>query len=488
MRTLLRISVLVAGLAALLPACPQSSSTSGLVTSESGFDGAGVVAGECTSGAYGLTYVIVPYLDINSEGKTALVEVAVRQSAAESGTPLPVFFHSYYALDTELVEHWCDRGWAVVWTVHTDSTGDYPMDIALGNGNNEARAVFEWIRRQSWVDRTHIHIDGISQGGYVALELSADMFPVISTTADMPPVNWDYNLEYVQANKGPANYPVDYQSSPLPLLEGVTGVLDSAMDYFGSDFSTSVWYYLSPISYANRITNPVLITSASGDMLVPMEQMSRTVVPFDAADFPGGYVRDFDTLTFYGPARAVLEEVLSEGAFERHVTALPEDAEEIIPSYYTGSTSKQAEKSTSYTDKWWSSAAQWSLLYLNEGAPKPYSGHTRYAWSLLPNSFTDYYQNATPSVELLNAGKLLRLMERLTLNLSHLPVMANYAYGNRLNFPALEQRDVLVGLLDYANLSAAHEEQLISLYAQCAIQPFGSEITLQAIQAALDAL
>lgn len=459
------------------------------VPDESGFDGAGNVITRYMDGDYGIVILELPYLDVNGNGKMGLAQLLIRREDGESGKRMPVFLHTYYTLDMAVAKRWCDRGWAVVMDMNTGTGGKYPLGLSSGDGGNQARATFQWIRRLPFVDRTHIHVDGISQGAYVALDLGAEMFPIASVTADSPLVNWDYCMGYVMANKGPAQYPqVGKEDSPIPLLNSIGYIADWSAALYGADLSSDSWYYLSPISYVDRITSPVLLTCASGDVLLPMEQMSTTHFrPFNPSNFPAGYVRDFDTLTANALSHVTLEEVLTEGNYSIQVKTLQANAFEIIPSYYTPP-AKAALVLPAAEDKPWDHNVQWSLLYLDEGEPMPYSGHTRYTWVLYPDSFTEYYKNREISPALLNAAKLHRLMERYTFTLENLPWMTNGHLATRLNFPDVEQRDVLQGLLDYATISSTHEQRLKTLYGEGELKPLGSTISIASIQEELSAL
>jgi hypothetical protein len=53
------------------------------------------------------------------------------------------------------------------------------------------------------------------------------------------------------------------------------------------------------------------------------------------------------------------------------------------------------------------------------------------------------------------------------------PLLADGRPANRLNFPGLEKRDVLTGLLDYASLGEKYVERLKALYAEGDLHPFG---------------
>ncbi len=440
------------------------------VPDESGFDGAVRTYRTALDGNYGVVWVQVPYLDLEARGRVGLAKMYVHRRDFRVKRPLPALFHAHYAVNASAAKFWCDRGWAVFSPLNTEADGAYPLDAAVGNSHNLNRAIIQWIRRLPYIDRSRLHIDGASQGGYMSLAMSADMFPVTAATADCPIVNWAYNLTYVEANRSIAYGPVGCASSPLPAVCSVLFISNLAFAHFGNDLTDDVWLRISPIAWIDRIANPVLITAATGDMLTPINQMSRVHVrPFDHDRFPPGYVNDFDALTLNEAARIPFEEALPSGSY--YVNVMTPD-----------------EVSGGLQDKPWFAGVQWNLLYLDEGPPEPNAGHTVLNWPLFPESYVAHYKNVVPSVDILNAAKMLHLMERYTLTLSTLPQLADGRLGNRLNFPLLERRDVLTGLLDYARLGDAHFRHLVALYRACPIRPFGSEITVNRLEQELDAL
>lgn len=455
----------------------------GAVLSETGFDGAVSVVDEDQKGPYGIVTVKVPYLDIHGNPAEGQARLVVHRDALQSGKPLPAFCHVHYEKDVDGAKKWAKRGWAVFSAVYTDEKGPYPIDPAVANGYNQARAIIQWARRLPFIDPARLHIDGGSQGGYMALAMAADMFPVTAATADCPVVNWAYNLQYFQANKAAAQYPGDMKSSPLPVLCAVTMLADWCFKYFPEDLSADSWYYLSPIAWLDQIANPTLVTCATGDMLVPMEQMTRdNLRPIDPARFPEGYQRDFSPLTLCEKARKTFEECIPDQQRAIHWAPLQPNSFEISREMVTDNAPKPHARPKE-EDKPWSKDRQWSLLYLDEGGPAPYAGHTTFEWAFSPDSFVDYYRQSTPEPNILNASKLSHILSRYTRTLDPLPLLKNGAPAQRLNFDAPEKKDVLAGLIAFARISPAHEAHLQNLYQDSSLKPFGDHISIAALEA-----
>jgi len=451
----------------------------GLVPNESGFDGAVTVAAEDGDDRFGHVTVNIPYRSVTGEPKTGQGRIAVRRDDMASGKPLPAFCHVHYEKDVGGAKKWCRRGWAVATAHYGNGDGEYPIDVSVGDGYNLARALIQWVRRLPFIDRTRLHIDGASQGGYMALAMSADCFPVTSATADCPVVNWAYNLSYFEANRAVSKWPQeDVRDSPLPVLCAVTMLVDWSFEVFDGDLGADTWFHVSPISRLDRIAHPVLVVCATGDMLVPMEQMTRDHLrPHNEAAFPEGYRRGFDELTLCEPARRTFEELLPEADVHIEHMPLQDHSFELTLGHFTGDEKKPGKRPKNQ-DRPWSKTHQWSLCYLDEGPPTPYASHTSHEWATSPDSFVAHYQTARPAPAILTASKLDHLMRRYTGKLDGLPALADGRPANRLNFPLVEQFDVLTGLLDYAGLGDAHAARLRTLYRGLECRPFGNELDL----------
>ena len=292
------------------------------------------------------------------------------------------------------------QGWAA-FTAAYDET--HPIDPAIANGYNQARAIVQWARRLPFTDPVRLHIDGGSQGGYAALAVSADLFPVTSATPNAPVVNWSYNLNYFEANRAVSKYPSSLDDSPLPVVCAVTMLADWCYKFFGEDLSAEAYYRVSPIAYLGRIANPVLLTCATGDMLVPMEQMTRgPLPPYDPAKFPEGYQRDFETLTPCVAARKTFEECIPEDRREVFTVPRQEDSFELTLEMFKDPKAKPKKRPKSQ-EKPWSKNRQWSLVYCDEGPPVPQAGHVSWEWNLSNNDFIRHHKTAP-----IGAGNLER--------------------------------------------------------------------------------
>ncbi len=327
-----------------------------------------------------------------------------------------------------------------------------------------------------------MHLDGGSQGGYMALAMSADMFPVTSATADAPVVNWAYNFSYFEANRVLVSGYASPMESPLPVLASVLPLADMSYEHFPVDLTHDSWFHISPISQMARITNPILIIIATGDMLVPMEQITgKYLHPHDPLKFPEGYIRDFDRLAPTDKTRVRLEDLLPPERVFTQVVPLQEHSYLVTPEMRLEKAPRPRKKPKAL-DRPWSRDHQWNFCFLDEGPPEPFADHTTYAWDMIPDSYVDWYQKAPVMPEILNEAKLQRLLERYTGNMNNLPALKDGALASRRNFDYVEKRDVLDGLISYAELGRPFEQTLITLYATASIKPFGTVVDISSLR------
>jgi DNA-directed RNA polymerase subunit H (RpoH/RPB5) len=440
------------------------------LTDETGFEGAVTVLSIDRDGSCDVALVRVPYLDIYRKPKEGRARVVVDRDHLHGGALLPAFCHVHYEMGVDGSKKWAERGWAAFTAVYNE---DAPIAVSPGDGNNLARAIIQWARRCPFVNPARLHLDGGSQGGYMVLAMSADMFPVTSATADAPVVNWAYNFAYFEANRPLITGYSQPFDAPLPVMAAVMPLADMAYEHFGTDLADDAWYYVSPISKIQYITHPIMVLIGTGDMLVPMDQISRVHIhdcTFEG--FPEGYQRDFDAVTRNEKSRTTLEDLLPPERVFTYMEPRQENSYVISLNMRLG---KEEHPSTkpSKIDRKWSPDHQWNLYYLDDGCVLPYSDHFTHAWDTSPDTFVAHYRDVLPDVDILTEQKLSRLLERYENEMSGLPNLKNGEPVNRRNYDAVERRDVISGLRAYANMGEAHQERLETLYQQGSRKPFG---------------
>jgi len=449
--------------------------------SETGFPGA-VTVEKCVmptdSQPIGFATVTLPYLDINGKEKLGQGRCYFTKELLKQQHPLPVYVAAHYPIDRETAARLCEQGFLAV----TPHTANHPLEFVLGNSINFMQALTQWARRQPLVDRTQMVIGGGSGGGYMTLVMGGEFFPVAALLSDLPCVNWAYGCNYLKVNQQPD------PKHPMPVLSVITPGLPLATHLFGEDMTADTWLPLSPVSYVNRITAPTMMVAATGDMLCTFEQF--TAKPFyqlDTALFPKGYNRDFEQVTLNKKSRLRFDQAVPKERLFMTAVTPPAGLNE----YRTGDDMKldrplRSSDKTDLIDLPWSKEKQISFVVLNEGAPLPHLGHTRYSWNISSKSFLDYHINRPIGIDQLNAAKLQRLLERYSGALTEVATLANGKKANRLNFQNLERREVLAGLIDYTEVSKAHEKCLKSLYRKSNLKPFGKKVSIKCLQQLLN--
>lgn len=469
---------------------PDAEFMKTVVSSETGFPGAVAVVDSGAKDGVCYATVDVPYRDVHGNEKMGQGRLIARRKAMESKEALPPYCNVHYEMDPGGAEHLCKEGWLVVTPHYGDpaqKTG-YVLELAPGDSLNLSNALLQWVRRLPFVDRTRLFVAGGSAGGYMALMMGAHSFPVNAILADFPVVNWAYNIGYFEANVGVTKYRElkDAKESPMPVLCAVSMLTDWAYGVFGKDLTSDAYYFDNPISSLECITSPVLLTTATGDLLVPIEQTARAYSrPLEPGKCPEGYSRDIAKLGPTEKTRASLTDLLPKDAYRIFILPLPQGLHE----YDHSNLDEQAKLATKAprVEREWARDCQWNINILDEGPPIATSAHSRYAWNLAATGFCEAYRNAPVTPQVLAPAKLAWLMQRYAGKLAYTAPLADGSPINRLNFEDLEKRDVVTGLLDYARISPEHEKRLKSLYAAGSAKPFGKELNLDKLEALLGA-
>ncbi|HEO70182.1 MAG TPA: hypothetical protein ENN80_02900, partial [Candidatus Hydrogenedentes bacterium] len=115
-------------LALSMAACASGSSAKGLVSSESGFDGAVRVVRETVERGLLIVTVEVPYLDVHGKPKLGQARLMVRTRDAAAGKPIPPLCHVHYEKAPGDARGWCELGFAVTTAHYSEAGGPFPID------------------------------------------------------------------------------------------------------------------------------------------------------------------------------------------------------------------------------------------------------------------------------------------------------------------------------------------------------------------------
>ena len=214
-----------------------------------------------------------------------------------------------------------------------------------------------------------------------------------------------------------------------------------------------------------------------------MPQLStHHFIPPDPDVFPEGFEISLEALAAASGVRRPLLDVLPGERRAVYVHKVPDNTPEV--DLIAAATGKPQPCVTPPIDRPYDKQKQWSILILDEGEPTPNCTHFKRHFEQNTDPFTAHYQKAPLSCDQLTLTKLRRLMERFTGKLSDSPPLypdkGPRKPVHRLNSPALEQLDVLTGLLDYADQGPDFEKRLNALYCQLPkdLRPWGPALVM----------
>jgi hypothetical protein len=353
------------------------------------------------------------------EGKaTIYVPLPIRDNPKAK---VPLYFSAGYEIDDNAALKHLRQGFAVVTPRALEAN-------PLIRGANPDIALMHIVRSLPFVDDEHVVIGGGSAGGYMTLMLAAETFPLAGAAPDVPPVNWGYNAAYFFKQKELIAPAKGENASKVPVLYGVSFLLQGAKKVYSDDVDDSTWFVHSPVAHVATITCPVSAYWTTADVLVPIDQVgAKWVKPFDKAKFPAGFTMDPMKLVDSIEGRTRLTDVLKESDYEVFVVPSPKP------------NPKPTEVPLSKTK-------QWSIMIIDEGPPEPQVGHLKYGGACTRTEFFDRAKTNKTAPEQLTEAKLTRLMDRYA-GKEWLPSKLKH-----LDDAESERADVLRGLRTYCKI------------------------------------
>jgi len=316
------------------------------------------------------TKIVVSFSHRDENGVTQTGKAKIFVPSGTTGTSqLPLFYAAGYELDDANCMTHLMRGWVVV------STHAMPLNPLVRTASADI-ALLHRARSLSFIDDSRVFIGSGSAGGYMALMLTAETFPLAAAMPDMPVVNWGYNGAYFfeQAGKLKA-----FGSHKIPLLSMVANSLTPAAEVFGSDYGGETWFQHSPIGHISRITAPVSVIFSTADVLVPINQIGeKWVQPADAKLFPEGFTFDPKKLapTAHGTQRLI--ESIPPDLVEVFEQRPPEG---VVPFTLIPDPKKAKMVELPVSKK------QWTVVIFDEGSPEPQMGHSKYFFGATRENF-----------------------------------------------------------------------------------------------------
>ncbi len=395
------------------------------------------------AGAQSVVKALVEYPYRDAKGQVAVGKAKLYLPAAvqQKKQKLPLYYSGGYEMD--------DNGAAaVVASGKVVATPRAPEVNPLVRTVNPDAALLHIVRSLPFVDDSKVILAGGSAGGYITLMLAAETFPLAGAAPDVPPINWGYNAAYFLQRERPGAAAADPNGPKVPVFDVIVPIVKQAQVVYGIDTNSPVYFANSPLAHLPTVTCPVSVYWTTADMLVPIDQVgSQWIRPFDPQSMPRGFTMDREKLTTTAEGRKQLIDVLKQTDYELFIVS-----EETI---------KQQAEAKQLVDLGDSSAKQWSITILDEGAPTALLGHLKYLTvPHMHRTFIDRVTVATIAPTQLTSLKLERLMDRYA-GREWLPAGLVH-----LDAPEVEHSDVVRGLRTYTTTSSDHAAHFAELYAK----------------------
>jgi len=410
------------------------------------------VAGK--EGAVAIVELRFPGVDGKDETGQAKVFVPPALHDNPNGR-VPLYYCAGYEMDDAQAVGVLAKGY-VLSTPHAHSLNP------LGRGVNLDRAILHAARALPFVDARRVFVQGGSAGGWMALMLGTDAFPLVCVMADVPPIHWGYNAAYIGEQQHLAGPPEGSDKPRMPVLLGVGIIAEQSRATYGQPFDHPTYLAVSPLARLDTLTAPTLMTFSTADMLVPIEQVADELVrPYDPSLFPAGYSSRL-TDRFPGvKGRRTLLSVLSPRRRQLFVQRAPQNTPRFRPD-------GTFEGTAAHLDVPFSEDKTISIFVLDEGPKEPDLGHFKYAVGLDHRLFWEWAEKRGVQPDQLTMSKLQRLMKRM-LGEEWIPFTVRRPDsekelpGCQLDYPEAERADVLLGLRAFAEDDAC-ALRLVKLY------------------------
>lgn len=212
----------------------------------------------------------IPY--ITNEGDVETRPIILYKPADVSGD-LPLIYVPHYAIeeDSANFQEYMVHGWAAA--SPTEFKNDYNGQLVTDDLVFNNAALYT-LRNMDGIDRKRIAIVGGSAGGYMSMMLNELQMGNCAAIANSPIVNVYYNFavhflncDEVNRNAGASDFPIPIQGMVSKLFRPINDCFDGADD--------PRWAALSPIGMARCVSNPVVINHFTGDILVPVDQITK---------------------------------------------------------------------------------------------------------------------------------------------------------------------------------------------------------------------
>jgi len=186
---------------------------------------------------------------------------------------IPLVFVPHYSIDENGSDYktYIKKGWATAsaYEFNNNYNGVLVTDDLVFNN-----AALFTLRNTAGIDKNRIAIVGGSAGGYMTMMLSELQMGTTASIANSPIMNIYHNLhkhfmtvDDLNRHSGLFDFKVPVQGMISKLFRPINDVFDGDND--------PLWAAVSPIGQAKAISNPTVINHSTGDILVPINQLTK---------------------------------------------------------------------------------------------------------------------------------------------------------------------------------------------------------------------
>lgn len=375
---------------------------------------------------------------------------------------LPMIVSMHYEMDANGSARFLAKGCA---TMTPHGKRNYNFVNLMGDGISHNMALAQIPRRMPFVDQEHVMLFGGSAGGYHALMASSKVFPLTAVYAGVPPLNLKYNIGILMKNDPHNVNPENPDKPPVPVMKVVMPLgIESSK---GGMLDAQDWSHFSPTFQTKLMTFPTLITYSTGDILVPVDQLSKNLVQKPPSGlWPDGYTFDMNRIVDNEPERVTFLEMLESDDYSLRSVKIPRDSP-TIQKTRDELTPEETRKIVSHKIRW-SRTKRFSIFVLDEGYPEPFCGHLKYHHGIADNDFYNYHMSQTSlRTDILTPEKLMQMMQRFSGKMPDLGREYDEEGSwtiSRLDHDHIERWYVARGLEIYMESSRRNARHLVRLY------------------------
>lgn len=357
--------------------------------------------------------------------------------------PMPLIYVPHYEMSSDSVElrRYLEKGWAVASPSGVKSRHNGLLtddDLVFNN------AALYTLRHMEEFDTQRIALAGGSAGGYTTLMLNALQMGNCASIANSPIANVYFNFyQYFQmANRSDAPF----------FLRLVRGSFHPVLDNFPNADDIGRWEAFSAVGLANCFGSPFLITHATSDVLVPVDQITREFTyDHEGSSMPDGYSTRLDPNNPGVLGHSLADELPAEQIHVEHIVIDDPDKNFDLPFC---------------ADK------LFNIDIYDDGPTESYGSHSASAGTGIHDDtlyLEAMFERGLAQNEILTGEKLLLLLERYMGESIQLPPhegIDDNVYGSL----AIYRKEIVEELSCWANKHSVEELNRIGLDAIAGIE------------------